>query len=257
MNHEQLSALSMELNEKIEKLQLQLKTFPPGKLIVTRQKTRTKWYVNDGTHTYYLPKSRLAFAERLAQKKYLTLQLKKFVTEKRTIDSYLRHYSDITAADQLLCNISFQKLLSPFFQPASEKLIQWQNTPYERNMNHPEQLLFKSPSGNTLRSKSELIIDMALFKHKIPFRYECSLHLGEIHLYQDFTILHPHTGKIHYWEHYGLMDHPNYAKNAFSKLELYNANNICPSIDLITTFETKKQPLQPDYVENLIRFHFS
>ena len=40
---------------------------------------------------------------------------------------------------------------------------------------HPEHLICKSISGNMVRSKSEMMIDMLLFQHRIPFRYECAL----------------------------------------------------------------------------------
>lgn len=111
-------------------------------------------------------------------------------------------------------------------------------------------------SGNILRSKSEVIIDMSLTQARIPFRYECQLIIGETILYPDFTILHPHTRKIFYWEHFGMMDVPEYAFHAFSKLQLYQTSGIIPSINLITTYETKDHPLDPELVSNIINYHF-
>jgi hypothetical protein len=37
----------------------------------------------------------------------------------------------------------------------------------------------------------------------------------------NFTIRHPHTGKIFYWEHFGKMDNESYAKNTIAKLSFY------------------------------------
>lgn len=197
-----------------------LKTLPPGKLIITRNQSRYKWYINDGRNTTYLPKSQRPLAE------------------------------------ELLCNSPFQELLTPYFQPLSNDLMQWANSPYEHNTYHPEQLIHKSFSGNILRSKSETIIDMALSLNKIPFRYECLLQLGDTSLFPDFTILHPHTKKTYYWEHFGMMDNPNHSKNVYTKLQLYNSYNIFPSINLITTFETKEYPLCSDLVEKIIQYYF-
>ena len=89
-----------------------------------------------------------------------------------------------------------------------------------------------------LCSKSEALIDMALFSHLIPFRYECELSLGTHILYPDFTIRHPKTDDIYYWEHFGLMDNPSYCQNVSFKLQQYSLNGIIPSIQLITTYET-------------------
>ena len=130
------------------------------------------------------------------------------------------------------------------------------NSPYQRNMKYPEQLNHKTSSGNRVRSKSEAMIDMFLHTNRIPFRYECALELGEITIYPDFTIRHPETGEVYYWEHFGLMDDPDYRKKAISKIQLYTAHGIIPSINLITTFETKEHPLNSELIQSIISYHF-
>lgn len=98
---------------------------------------------------------------------------------------------------------------------------------------------------------------MALFTAKIPHRYECELRLGHTIIYPDFTLRHPRTGKVYYWEHFGLMDNPAYCKKMANKLELYANNGIIPSINLITTYETVKQPLSPETINQIIETYFS
>lgn len=107
-----------------------------------------------------------------------------------------------------------------------------------------------------VRSKSEAFIDMLLHANKIPFRYECALTLGSITYYPDFTIMHPKTGEIFYWEHFGMMDDPAYAGKAFSKLHNYSKHGIIPSINLITTYETQDHPLDLDTVHRLVEQYF-
>ena len=99
------------------------------------------------------------------------------------------------------------------------------------------------------------MIAMLLHLNAIPYRYECALSLGGVTLFPDFTIRHPGTGALYYWEHFGLMDDPAYAKNAGSKLSLYAANGIIPSVHLITTYETKAYPLNAG-IEHLISYYF-
>ena len=55
--------------------------------------------------------------------------------------------------------------------------------------------------GHSVRSKSELLIADALFYHGIRYEYEKELILSGRTIYPDFTIRHPQTGKIFYWEH--------------------------------------------------------
>lgn len=157
---------------------------------------------------------------------------------------------------QLLSKPEFQKLLAPHFTPLSDDLAEWTNSDYEHNLKHPEHLIHRSTSGHLLRSKSEAIIDMLLYINKLPFRYECALQLGEYTLFPDFTIRHPHTGDMYYWEHFGLMDNQGYVQNAYSKLQLYTLHGIIPSIQLITTYETKEHPIDVDIISKTIEHYF-
>lgn len=97
---------------------------------------------------------------------------------------------------------------------------------------------------------------MALYVNRIPFRYEARLLLNDVPLFPDFTILHPVTKQLYYWEHFGMMDNEKYAGNSCSKLALYTSNNIIPSIHLITTYETRTHPLSSDLVDEIIHYYF-
>ena len=73
---------------------------------------------------------------------------------------------------------------------------------------------------------------------------------------KDFTIRHPITGEMVYWEHFGLMDEEEYRNSVYKKLKLYCDNGIIPSINLITTYETKQHPLDANHVEAIIKEYF-
>ena len=97
---------------------------------------------------------------------------------------------------------------------------------------------------------------MVLYKNKIPFRYECGLKLGDFTYYPDFTIRHPQTGETYYWEHFGKMDDESYSKNVFSKLQHYTSHGIVPTIQLITTYETKNNPFTINNAEKIVTDYF-
>ena len=231
---------------------------PQGKLICAKNGNRYKWYQSDGHQKIYIPKKNRKVAEQLAKKKYLSFLLEDLLHEKRAIDFYLRHHdSEVGKAERLLTETSeYQKLLSPFFKSKSEELEAWSRMEYESNPKYPDQLIHQGASGTPLRSKSEAMIDMQLFTNKIPFRYECALHLGEMIVYPDFTIRHPKTGKIYYWEHFGMMDDTSYVRAAGAKLQQYMSNGIIPSIQLIMTYETRENPLGFDKVKKIIDEYF-
>ena len=177
--------------------------------------------------------------------------------EKRATEFYLRHSRLPGKAERLLTEESeFKNLLSPYFQSISEELSNWKTEEYEHNTMYPEQLVHTSGSGNKVRSKSEFMIDMYLYTNMIPFRYECPLRFGETTIYPDFTIRHPKTGEFYYWEHFGLMDNPNYVKNAYSKMQLYTNHGIIPTVNLITTYETREHPLTYETIEKVVHDYF-
>jgi len=246
------------LKQEISELQSKIKSFPDGKLICVHNGNHFKWFHSDGHTQIYIPKKQREYAEQLAIKKYLTTQLDSCEQEKTAIEYYLRHHSSNSdSPDALLQTDSgYCELLTPYFQTFSDELSDWVNSPFNQNTSYPEMLLHKTVSGNLVRSKSEALIDMALYVHKIPFRYECALNLGGITLYPDFTLRHPQTGDFYYWEHFGLMDDEVYSANTSSKLQLYTSCGIIPGIQLITTYETKEYPLSTETIEKTIDYYF-
>lgn len=253
--YEQILHKRQQLEEQVQDIQSQLKSLPEGKLVCCHTGPYCKWYNYLPNKRIYIPKKQQPLAEKLALKKYLLLLFKEVSHEKKALELYLKHHSSKPSESlQLLTeNSEFQHLLAPFFKPISEKCAEWLAESYEKNTKYPEFLIHKSISGNLLRSKSEALIDMLLFTNKIPFRYECALHLNDLTFFPDFTILHPKTGQIYYWEHFGMMDNPGYSQKTFEKLQVYAQYGLLPFHQLITTFETKDTPLNTDTVQNIIQ----
>ena len=243
---------------QIQRIEKQLESLPKGKLICSKDHNHYKWYCSDGHSKTYIPKKDRSVAEQLAKRKYLTALLSDIKKEYAAFGAYLRHHSNNSSKTELLLNSNpeFLSLLAPSFSPASENLKEWAETPYERNSSHPEHLIYKTNSGYYVRSKSEALIDTLLSFHQIPYRYENPLQLGKQILYPDFTLRHPKNGAYYYWEHFGLMDNPEYAQNAARKLQLYISNGIYPNINLIITSETSEYPLDTETISDFINHFF-
>lgn len=132
----------------------------------------------------------------------------------------------------------------------------WCAEVYETNSSHPENLIHTTLAGHKVRSKSEVIIANLLYTNGIPYRYEAALILNEMTIYPDFTILHPTSQQLFYWEHFGMMDKNNYCDAACNKLKSYCYNGIYPSMQLITTYETGKVPIRSEQVQQIISQYF-
>lgn len=202
----------------------------------------------------YISKKDHKVAEDLAYKNLLTLQLNSLLQEKKAIESYLKHYTPDIHQNEIdyVNSPAYQKLVAPHHKLFQEEQEAWINESYVKNTFYPESLTVKGTSGISLRSKSEAIIENVLCKYHIPFRYEARLDLGDLFYYPDFTILHPTTHQLVYWENFGMMDNPTYAKGTAEKLEQYIAHGILPSHQLICTYETKEHPLGFDLVEKMV-----
>jgi len=245
-----------ELKKQIQDIQKQLSTMPDGDLCCTNNGKYQKWYqVKNHIYTY-IPKKQKEFAEQLALKKYLITLLEDLTKEKEALQNYLKNTSDTPNAQKLLQQSEYNKLLQSYFQPSSQEISGWSKASYEHNTSHPEHLIHKCISGNIVRSKSESLIDMILYANKIPYRYECALQFDDATLYPDFTILHPRTNELFYWEHFGMMDKPSYVQKNNSRLQIYLSHDIIPGKNLIITYETSNHPLDLYTIEKILQVYF-
>lgn len=254
---EKLIKRKTQVESQIVWLEKELERMPKGYLRCERNGNYTKWfYYHDGIQEY-VPKKRKDLAERLAMRKYKEMQLEEFRTELQAIEMYIKCKQKSPCAENLLRDESLYKpLLMPYFMRHDEEISKWVNAPYIRNAAYPEKLIHKSVAGIMVRSKSEALIVSSLVKNHIPFRYECPLYLNDHVLYPDFTILHPKTKKIYYWEHFGKMDVPDYIRITNAKINTYFMNGINPSNNLVMTFESSANPLDYEIVDETIRLYF-
>jgi len=244
------------LDSKIQQIDKKLKSLPEGKLTYSQTGKYSKWYQSTPLGRTYIPKSKRTFAEKLVFKTYLMHLRAEYLAEKKLLKHYLDHHTPACTEQSFLPNPVFKELLKPFFKPLSQELNDWAKTSYPANPFPNKFSTLISPSGHSVRSKSELLIAMALHSNKIPFRYDCALQLDDGVIYPDFTIRHPKTGEYFYYEHFGMADDPKYSGKIGERIQRYIFNGIIPGINLIISFETKAQPLDPLFIEETIRKYF-
>jgi len=252
-----LMAQCNSLRDEQKRIHNQLRRYPATKLSISHQGHLAKWYAtNPGEPREYIPKKRRSYAEKLATKKYLELREKDLLMQISKLDELIMTVAG-AKADKLLLDPAYRELITTPSISNSQVIQKWREEEYTRSTLYPEKLTRKSLSGNVLRSKAEMDIDVLLFQRNIPYRYECELVLknGAIK-YPDFTIMHPISGKIFYWEHFGRMDDTKYVRDNINKVMDYIDNGIIPGINLICTFETSNIPLSIDTAEKMIELYF-
>lgn len=134
-----------------------------------------------------------------------------------------------------------------------ERIINWYLSDFKRNKEHPENLQFPVKLGFNVRSKSEVLEADRLYEEGILFHYEELVLLSGEECYPDFYI--PITIIEEYiWEHYGAMDKEGYFHRTRGKILNYLDNQWFPGINMITTYETRQNPLTEEQVDLRIRW---
>lgn len=241
----------MEIDKLLEEL-------PAIKFTSSKIGKYTQWYVEKDGEIRYLAKKEKLLAEKLAFRKYLTVRRKELEREWDFYQTIINKQlpEKLKSETMLDKNSPYHELLLNSSYGGHKLLANW-GEEYERCKKHPDKLVHRIPSGDYVRSKSEAMIGTCLYNRGIPFRYECELFMGDMIIYPDFTIKRSEDGKVFYWEHFGMMDRDEYARNALNKLRHYNQNGIYIGIDLIMSFETSNAPLDIVTVNNIIDNYFS
>lgn len=277
----QLSALSQRIfRSKAKKQQ--------GSLRIAINKGTPQYYhitTKGDTNGKYIPKSDSKLISSLAQKEYLEKCNRIIERQQKALARFLKdfHPEDIIAVHTNLTEAK-RRFVTPLLLTDEEFAAQWQAKPYSGKFFAKDTPKHFTNSGLRVRSKSEVIIAECLARHNIPFRYEAPLELiiGDtssitaetptnnirrrtlnqdadlmqskaVTFYPDFTCLNKRTRQEFIWEHFGMMDNPNYARNAIEKQRSYAAAGYIPGINFIATTETTDLPLNIPYVEQMTK----
>ena len=253
-----------QLENAIKKVDLFLNHAPEGCLKWQNKNGKTYYYhqfMKDNKWVRrYIKKAELSLAKTLAQKQYY-ISIRPIL--ERMLDEIERFIKKcpLNELEKIYDNLSVERknLVTPIQVSVKEKVKQWENEVYEKNLMYHENLRFETEKGDTVRSKSEVIIANILYRNRkdILYKYERPLEVIENGrqktIYPDFTILNKHTGEITYWEHAGRMDDPYYANDFVKKMNTYITNDLLPGRDIVVSFESQSIPLDIKVVKRLVK----
>ena len=280
----QMQKRMVQLQTTIQKIRGVQKEMPKGHLRVAQKGNKRPWFYHytspDDLTGKYIRKKDIEFAKALEQQGYNDTLLEQLQKETTALQEYLTQSQNGRAIPKLyesLCPAR-QTLITPATLTDEQYIAQWKNVIWQGRPIAPDTPTYDTANGEQVRSKSEVIIADALRRHGIPYRYEYPVELlkkspstelrdhnndlrghnnalsnhNTITIHPDFLCLNIYTHQEIIWEHFGLMDDPEYAKNAAAKLRLYAENNIFPGRGLILTMETQTEPLSTRVMEKLI-----
>lgn len=246
----QLADEAAAAETKIKKLpEGELRNYPNGKY--------SRYYCKKvGKKKLYLPASQKELIEELGRKTYLKRYLEFHENGQLELQNFLETQQEwLNIRAQLLEDFPFLSDNLAYTELERELKV-WEDAPYEQCPYYPENKKVEGAKGIMMRSKGEGDISYDLLNDREPFHYEQLWRFPECDIYPDFTIRHPKTGDFILWEHFGMMDKPEYAAEVARKLQIYEANGFCPENNLIVTYEDKEHPLSHRRILNEIDYFF-
>lgn len=245
-----LSGELKDARSQVGELKARLKTAPAGRLYVSKSCGRVQYYlVADGKRTYLSKSSPLV--AQLARKKFDEKCLATLDNRIRAIVSFLRG-NRLNSIDDVYRNLK-PEVRSAFAPPESTKagvIAMWKNAHYSSKAPYQENRIFETNGGDMVRSKSEKIIVDELHSGNALYLYEYPLELDGFGIvYPDYTIYDKRIGGPVYWEHFGMMDNPEYLLKMTLKYNAYVRNKLDDR--LIMTFESSSTPLDISVVRRL------
>ena len=156
-------------------------------------------------------------------------------------------------ADFFRSQSPYRPFLLSYLQNEYEDIIEWYINDFPHNEEYPEQLIYPVKLGFKVRSKSEVLIADRLYEEGILFHYEEQLILTDTDAFADFLTMISMYEK-YAWEHFGAMDKEYYFNRARGRILTYLDSNWFPGVNMVTTYETKHNPLTEENVDQKIRW---
>ena len=240
------------IEEKLEKA-------PEGRLTICKCKSRAYYFITvedkeSNKIKKYLPKSNIKLIKALAVKRFNLYRKKELINELNAIDAYfaVRNKLSKSVKKNAEENVELKKLVFANEKTYDDYVEKWLNEPFEPNPKNRNYLVVPTNTDEKVRSKSEAMIYNKLLESGLPFVYEKPINInGEIR-YPDFTILDPNTRKIYFYEHFGMLDKPDYINDFTYKMNLYTRNGILLNHNFIMTYETNNIPFDIKQVDEII-----
>lgn len=229
---------------------------------MARSHERTQYYhrkSSDDKHGSYIPCAQQDLARQLAQKEYDTRVVRIASWQKSAIERLLNNpsYGLVeNSIEGILDTVNQHKrdLIAPYAVSDERFARQWHAVAFEPDVFALGEMAFTTEKGERVRSKSEVIIANLLSSRGVYYHYEKPLMLDRgLCVHPDFTVLNARTRKEYVWEHFGMMDNPEYCNNTIRKITAYGLAGYPLGIKLIATFESREFPLSTQIVDLLIR----
>ena len=247
------------------RLEKEIAKAPEGSLVAMKARGRYPQYYQyiegdreKGKNGRYLPKKEIKLVQRLAQKQYDIEILECARKKVNTLDIFLKQYQEVDL-EAIYNNLSDERkaLVRPVIESEESFVNTWKEKMRGNANEFPKEIELYTEAGESVRSKSEKILADGFSRMGIPYVYEPELELDDgSRMYPDFALLQKGKRKTIYFEHFGMMDYPEYSAKAIKKIAKYEENGYWFGDNFLCTFETREDPLNMRIVEKMLKHYF-
>ncbi|MGN0425948.1 MAG: hypothetical protein ACI4FY_11580 [Acetatifactor sp.] len=255
---EQIEQEIQKLTDIERKLQIRLINAPEGTLYIkkTGMGKYPQFFIRRAGKSAYLPVRDHSSAPAYAQKEYDEKVLAIVCDRLQSAEQMLEKYKKTIGDEYAGMSDEKKKLITPIEPTDEEYVKEWyaQHPGYANP--YPNHSALYTERGEMVRSKSEKILADLFYKRNIPYVYEPKMEFGNGKtIYPDFLLLDIVRRKTYIYEHFGMMDNPDYVRSALEKLSQYSDHGYWVGDTLLFSFETSSGPLNTKNVESMLR-HF-
>ena len=246
------------------KLERRIANAPEGSLVVTRKgKTGVAnfYHVLPDRSRHYLNQTQKVLIRRLAQKEYDQKALRLVTPELEKLREVFDYYNMPKLEDAYdRCLPVKQDFIQPLLPSDTAFREAWLAQAFIQKDQNDGAHIFPTERGDMVCSKSEGMEADYMFYHKYDYLYEKRIELLDhgrvVWRYPDFTILDPVTREEVIFEHFGMVDDPEYARAMFDKIRLYQENGYIIGKNFLFTFETRDHPFTIDQFVRILEARF-
>lgn len=244
------------LSKLVEAKEIAVAKAPEGtlKIHIHNGNPRYCMKTNESKSEIYLPNEDYAKALSLAQKSYDKKVLMAARAELKSLERINGFYEKAVLPEACYPALSplRMKLVKPVVLTDEQYIDKWKKEHPPRATRKPE-TVYVTQKGDKVRSRVEILISDRLFTAGLTYQYETPLAINGLVYHPDFCVLNLRQRKTFWWEHFGMMDDPDYLEDAILKLNRYAQNGIIIGRNLIATFETIANPFNTSQIDQLIQ----
>jgi len=250
-----------ECKENIKVAKRKLRYMPEGRLRVSMDGKKIRLYqcINDSKGKY-IKKSEKHLAMNLANKEYYSLVINEAEKRLSGLNKLKKQISGWSWND-IKNNMHKvkQSMITNDIVSEDQYIREWEEADhYYKQQPCENETRYMTKKGHWVRSKTEAFIADTLYMNNIPYHYEEAFYCSDGTIYYpDFTILDVANKRVVIYEHFGLMQDPDYRMIAAMKINKYVESGLIPFETFYYSIEGGEAVVSTDFINKFIENRFA